>query len=83
MIGAKSLCIRLDKIDGFIGTYDGTRYLVLFGSEKYDVIYNRIRYFISVNSSISYVFSHYYAKTNVDSSGILPIEKRLILHNVL
>ena len=36
------LGIRLDKVDGFIGVYDGTRHLVLFGSEKYDVIYNRI-----------------------------------------
>ena len=31
---AKPLCIRFDKIDGFIRVYDGTRYLVLFGSEK-------------------------------------------------
>ena len=28
-MGAKPLCIRLDKIDGFIKIYDGTRYLVL------------------------------------------------------
>ena len=43
---AKPLCIRFDKIDGFIRVYDRTRYLVLFGSEKYDSIYNRIRYLI-------------------------------------
>ena len=34
LIDAKSLRIRLDIIDGFITVYDGTRYLVLFGSEK-------------------------------------------------
>ena len=28
-MGAKPLRIRLDKIDGFIKIYDGTRYLVL------------------------------------------------------
>ena len=26
--------IRFDKIDGFIGVYDGAKYLVLFGNEK-------------------------------------------------
>ena len=31
---AKPLRIRFDKIDGIIRGYDGTRYLVLFGSEK-------------------------------------------------
>ena len=40
---SKPLCIRFDKIDGFIRVYDGTRYLVLLGSEKYDSIDNRIR----------------------------------------
>ena len=38
----KPLRIRFDKIDGFIKVYDGTRYLVLFGSEKHDSIYNRL-----------------------------------------
>ena len=35
--------IRFKNIDEFIRVYDGTRYLVLFGSEKYDFIYNRMR----------------------------------------
>ena len=42
-IGATPLCIRFEKVDGFIKVYDGTKYLVLFGPEKNDVIYNRIR----------------------------------------
>ena len=37
------LRIRFDKLNGFIRFYDATRYLVLFGGEKYDLIYNRIR----------------------------------------
>ena len=32
-----------DKVDGFIRVYNGTRYLLLFGGEKCDFIYNRIR----------------------------------------
>ena len=42
MVVAKTLRIRFDKIDGFIRVYDRTRYLVLFGSEKYDFIYYKI-----------------------------------------
>ena len=38
LIGAKPLRIRFNKVDGFIRVYGGTRYLVLFGTEKYDFI---------------------------------------------
>ena len=44
LIAAKPVLIRLDKTDGLIRVYDGTRYLVLFGSEKYDIIYDGIRH---------------------------------------
>ena len=43
----KTMFTRLEKVDGFIRVYDGTRYLVLFGPEKYDAIYNRSTYLIS------------------------------------
>ena len=46
-MGAKPLRIRFDKIDGFINIYDGTRYLVLFGPERYNAIYNWIKYITS------------------------------------
>ena len=39
----KPLRISFAKIDGFIRVFDGARYLVLFGLEKYDAIYNRIK----------------------------------------
>ena len=59
LIGAKPLHIRLDKMDGFIRVFDGTRYLVLFEGEQYDFIhYNRIRYLIGVKIGIRYVISH-------------------------
>ena len=47
LIGAKPLRIEFDKVDESIRVYDGTRYEILFGAEKYDSIYNRIRYLIS------------------------------------
>ena len=42
LIDSNPLRIRFDKIDGFIRVYDGTRYLVLFGGEEYEFIYNRM-----------------------------------------
>ena len=75
--------IRFDKIDEFIRTFSWTRYLVIFVSEKCDAIQNRIRYLISLKSSITYVFCHYYSKIKLDSYDFLPIQKRLTLHNVI
>ena len=83
LIDPKPLCIRFDKIDGINRIFDGTRYLVLFGPEKCDAIYNRIRYLISLKSSIAYAFSYYYSKIKVDSYDFLPIEKTFTLHNVI
>ena len=74
-MGAKPLCIRFDKINGFIRVYDGTRYLVLVGEEKYDFIYNRIRCLIILKCGITYVISHNYAKIKVDSYDSLPLKK--------
>ena len=83
LIHAKHLCIRFGKINRFIRVYRGTRYLVLFGGEKYGLIYNRIRYLIGVKSGITYVISHNYAKAKVDSYDSLPLEKTLTFHNVI
>ena len=48
LIGSKPLRIRFDKIDGITRIYDGARYLRLFGTKKYDAIYDRIRYLTSL-----------------------------------
>ena len=56
MIGAKPLRIRFHKVDGFIKVYGGNRYLVLFGPQKFDAIYNKIRFLISQENGITYVF---------------------------
>ena len=75
--------IWLDKIDGIIKIYDGPRYLTLFGTKNYEAIYDRIRYLISIKSNFTFIFSHYFVKSKVDSYGSLPIEKTLTLHNVI
>ena len=83
LIGTNLLCLRFDKTDGFIRVYDGTWYLVLFGDEKYDLIYNRIRYLIGVKIGIAYVISLYYANINVDLYDYLPLEIKFTFHNVI
>ena len=35
MIGAKPLCFMFDTVDEFIRDYNGTKYLLSLGSEKY------------------------------------------------
>ena len=62
LIRAKPL--RSLKLNG------GTKHVVLLGPEKYDAVYNRIRYLISLKSGITDIFSHYY-----DNYDFSPIEK--------
>ena len=83
LIGPKSLCIRSDVIDGFIRVYDGTKYLVLFGRKKYDVIYDRIRHLLGLKNDITHVFSQNYAKIKVGSDNDLPLEEICTLRNVI
>ena len=66
-MGAKPLRIRFERIDGFIKIYDGIRCLVLYSPERYDAIYNRIRYLISEKSDITYSFNHNFARIRIDS----------------
>ena len=81
LIGSKSLRTRLDKIDGFIRINNGTRYLVLFGPEKYGTIYNRIRYLIIQKRRIHMIFSHNFAI--ILMILYLPLEEILTLHDVI
>ena len=78
LIGLNHLRIRFNNMEGFIRVYEGTRYLVIFGSENYDASFNMIRYQV-----FNYDFSHYYVKVKVDSYDSLTIEKTLTLHNVI
>ena len=82
-MGAKPLRIWFVKIDGFIKIYDGIRYLVLFGSERYNAIYDRINNFISEKSGTTYSINHNFARIKIDSYNSLPIKKTLTFHNVI
>ena len=72
------------EIDGFLILDDRTRYLVLFGGEKYDdFIYSRIRYLIWLKSGITYVISHNYEIIKSDSYDSLTVEKTLTFYIII
>ena len=60
LIGSESFLIMFDKVDGFIKDYNEIKHLILFGHEKYDVIFNRIKYLTGLKSGIAYVDSFNY-----------------------
>ena len=62
LIGANFLRIMFDKVDALTRDYDETKYLVLLDPEKYDAIFDKIRYLIWLKGEITYVASHNYAK---------------------
>ena len=52
-------------------------------SEKYDFIYNRIRYLIGVKSGITHLISYNYAKIKDDLNDSWPLEKMLPFDNII
>ena len=80
LIVSKPLYNWCGKVDGFIGVYNGTRYLVLFFPEKYDAIYNMLSYFISKKSGIKFIFV---IITEARFIWCFASRKTLTLHNVM
>ena len=77
MIGVKPLLILFNKVDGFIGDYDRTKYLILFDPEKYAATYDRIRYHLGLKSGITYTASQNYAKININLGDDFPLQKNI------
>ena len=72
-----------DKIDGFIKVYDVTRYLVLFGPERYDASCNKIKNLISKKGGITYSAGHNFSRIRIDSYNFSPSEKASVFHNII
>ena len=72
-----------NKIDGFIKTFDGIRYLVILGHNWLDGTCDSIKYLISEKSGITDNFNHNFARIRIDSNNSLPNEKVLTFHNVV
>ena len=66
LISAKPLHIWFDEVYGFIDICDGTRYLVLFESKKYEFIYSKIKYVTGLKNGITHAISPNFAKIKVD-----------------
>ena len=80
----KPLRIIFNKVDGIIKYYDGTKYLIaLFSFQKYNAIFNRMRYFLSLESDILYVVFYDYEKAKIYSDDDLPLEETLIMYNAV
>ena len=65
LIGSKPLRIRFDKIDEIIRIYDRRRFLKLFSNKRYDAIYDKIRYLLSIKSGITFTISHYLQRSKL------------------
>ena len=66
---------------GFSLDCGGTEYLVLFGFEKCNTIFERSKYLIGLRDRITYVFSPNYEKIEIDLDDGFPLVKTLTLHN--
>ena len=78
-MGTNPLRIRSGKVDGFISVYDGTGYLALICSKRYDAIYDIIRYLISkkvvLHILLIIIDISNFAKIKIVSYNSLPKEK--------
>ena len=54
---SKPLHVRFNKIDVIIKIYERSEYLTLFGTKKYDAIYDKIRYLKYKKGHHIYYFS--------------------------
>ena len=78
------MCIRFDKTDGFIRVRgDEFRHLVLFNSEMFDKICDKIKYLRSEKSGVTASIKHNFGEIITGSYNSWPIEKILTFHNVI
>ena len=82
--GPKSLCITIDKIDGFIRVSGGEfRHLVLLDNELFDKFFDKIKHLIRKKGGIIDSIYHNFGKIRIDSYNSFPIEKIMTFHNVI
>ena len=76
--GAKLLCIRFDKVGGFIKLHDKVRYLVLFDYSYCDKLCDKFKCLISEKSGSTDSIDHNFVRIRNDSYNSLPIENILL-----
>ena len=78
------MCIRFDKIDGFIIVLNGKiKHLILFDYGLFNKICDKIKYLISKKSVITNSVNHNFGKIRIDSYNYLRIKKTLTFHYVI
>ena len=83
-MGPKPLCLRFDKIDGFIRVRGNElRYLVLFDYILFDKTCDKIECLISETSGITDSINHNFGKIRIYSYNYLSIEQILSFHKVI
>ena len=65
-MGRKSLRIRFNKINGFIKIYEGIRYLILYNYERYNAIYDKMKYLLSEKSGVTDSINHNFTRIRTD-----------------
>ena len=78
-MGLIPLCIRFEKIDGFIKIYDGIRYLVILDRNWLDKICDSVKYLISEKGGITDIINHNFARIRIDSYNSLPVQHCVIM----
>ena len=82
--GRKPLCIRFDKINGFIISLDGkVKHLILFDYGWFNKICDKINYLISKKSGIINLINRNFGKISIDSYNLYLLKKILTFHNVI
>lgn len=83
-ICCKAFSYFLMKVDGRIKKYYRTKYLGLFHSnEKYETIFEKIRYLVLLKNNVSDVYPHKYLKIKIDSDDGVLLEKTWNIYNVV
>ena len=68
--GVKPLLVIFDKVDGFIRKYERTKCLPLFRYEKYEGIFQRIRYLFMLKAMLYMFFSRKYLKIKINGKAL-------------
>ena len=82
--GSKPLCIRFNKIDGFIIPLDGKiNHLIVFIYGLFNKTCCKIRHLINKKGGIKNSIKHNFGKIRIDLFNSLPIKKVFTCHNVI
>ena len=78
--GVRLLHIIFNKVSVCIISYVRALYSLLFGFEKYDTIFDRIRNFLLLKSGITFFFPYNFGTIKIDSDNGFALEDYSLSH---